>query len=88
MDKLKQIIEEIEDNHNPIKDKVNEMFDILFTKKDKKQEILDENEYQDYFRSKLKQFGVTSPAQLDKEGKSKFFNSLKKGWRKKKRSKK
>ncbi len=38
-------------------------------------------EYKRYFDSMLKKFGVSSPAQLSKEQKRKFFNAVDKGWK-------
>ena len=40
--------------------------------------------YQEYFKNKLKQRGVTSPMQLDKDQRKKFFDSIKSGWAKQK----
>lgn len=42
------------------------------------------NAYQKFFQGKLKEFGVTSPSQLDNTQKSEFFNSIKKEWKKNK----
>lgn len=47
--------------------------------------IQESTEYQEYFKSMLKKFGVKSPNQLDPEQKKKFFQSVKKGWAKKKK---
>jgi len=43
--------------------------------------LLGENEYQDYFRSQLEKWGVKSPAELPPEKKSEFFSSVSKGWK-------
>jgi hypothetical protein len=40
--------------------------------------------YQEYFKNKLKQRGVASPMQLDKEERKKFFDDIKAGWAKQK----
>lgn len=36
--------------------------------------------YREFFRAKLAEFGVASPAELDDEQKSKFFSEIKKEW--------
>jgi len=46
---------------------------------------LNEKEYKDYFRSMMKQYGVTSPAQLSTEKKKKFFKAVSAGWKKEKK---
>ena len=44
-------------------------------------EVLEEESgYQEFFKSKLKQYGVDSPAQLDDEKKKKFFDEIEKEW--------
>lgn len=48
-------------------------------------DILSENAYQDFFREKLKKWGVKSPSQLDDEKKKKFFAEVKKEWKNKKK---
>ena len=40
--------------------------------------------YQEYFKNKLKQRGISSPMQLDKEKRKKFFDDIKAGWSKQK----
>jgi len=42
------------------------------------------NAYQLFFKSKLEEFGVKSPNELDEDGKKRFFASIKKEWKKKK----
>lgn len=37
-------------------------------------------EYEAYFTKKLKKAGAESPAELDEEGKKKFFDDISKGW--------
>ena len=41
-----------------------------------------QKEYQEFFRSVLKKFGVKSPAELDVEKKKEFFNYIEKTWTK------
>ena len=36
--------------------------------------------YQEFFKKKLEEYGVNSPAELSKEDKSKFFSEIKKEW--------
>jgi len=43
------------------------------------------NAYQQFFKSKLEEFGVKSPNELDDEQKSVFFAAIKKGWKKEKK---
>jgi hypothetical protein len=40
------------------------------------------NSYQIFFQGKLKEFGVSSPSQLDDTQKREFFSSIKKEWKK------
>lgn len=40
-----------------------------------------QKEYQDFFQSVLKKFGVESPAELDDEKKKEFFNYVDKNWK-------
>jgi len=40
-----------------------------------------QEEYRAYFKSMLKKFGVTSPAQLDDQKKKQFFAAVSKGWK-------
>ncbi|QQO90221.1 hypothetical protein pEaSNUABM5_00079 [Erwinia phage pEa_SNUABM_5] len=42
--------------------------------------------YQDFFRGKLEQYGVTSPAQLEDDQLSKFFNEISTEWAAQKRA--
>jgi len=42
--------------------------------------------YQEFFRGKLEQYGVTSPAQLDDATLSKFFNEISTDWTAQKRA--
>jgi len=39
-------------------------------------------QYMDFFQEKLNKYEVDSPAQLDEEGKKKFFNEIEKEWTK------
>ncbi len=43
--------------------------------------INEESEYQKFFNKKLKEFGVSSPAELSDADKKKFFDAVDKGWR-------
>jgi hypothetical protein len=40
-----------------------------------------DNEYETFFRLKLKQWGVESPEDLSTEDKKKFFNEVDKQWK-------
>ena len=42
----------------------------------------EESEYQKFFKKKLKEYGVTSPAKLSTEEKKKFFADIEKSWTK------
>jgi len=44
--------------------------------------ISEESEYQTFFKKKLKEYGVSSPAELSDEEKKKFFNQIEKEWTK------
>jgi hypothetical protein len=48
---------------------------------DRKIDILlnEESAYEKYFESKLKEWGIKSPAELSKKEKIKFFNEIDKG---------
>ncbi len=46
----------------------------------KHQELMEEKDYQEFFNSKLKEWGVKSPAELDKEKRRKFFSEIQKEW--------
>jgi hypothetical protein len=50
--------------------------------------LLTESEYQDFFKGKLKKYGVKSPSQLDKEKKAEFFAEVKRDWAKQKKQSK
>jgi len=39
-----------------------------------------QKEYQEYFEGKLKEAGVSSPAELDAAAMKKFFNGVSDGW--------
>lgn len=39
-----------------------------------------ENEYQEFFKKKLEEYGVKSPAELDYDKSQEFFNEIKKEW--------
>lgn len=39
-----------------------------------------QQEYRDYFKEKLEEFGVDSPAKLNDADKKEFFKSIKAGW--------
>ena len=41
-----------------------------------------QKEYQAYFEGKLKEAGVSSPAELDEAGMKKFFDGVSAGWTK------
>lgn len=47
--------------------------------------ILETTEYQEFFKSMLKKYGVKSPMQLKGETRKKFFRDVKAGWAKKKK---
>ena len=49
---------------------------------------IDEGDYQDFFASAMKKFGIKSPAELDDEGKKKFFNYVDKNFQAKTEAKK
>lgn len=42
--------------------------------------------YRNFFANKMAEYEITSPSQLDDNGKIEFFNSIKKEWKKEKRS--
>lgn len=46
--------------------------------------LKEESAYQKFFKSKLKEWGVSSPDELSKEDKKKFFNQIDKEWKKEK----
>lgn len=41
-----------------------------------------QKEYRKFFKEKLKEHDVKSPAELDEKGKKKFFNEIEKEWTK------
>jgi predicted restriction endonuclease len=41
----------------------------------------EDSDYQEFFQKKLKQWGVKSPAELDKEKRKKFFAEVSKEWK-------
>jgi len=45
-----------------------------------------QKEYRKFFRQKLEEFEVNSPAELSEENKKKFFNSIERGWTKEKKT--
>ena len=49
---------------------------------------IDEGDYQDFFAKAMKKFGIKSPAELDDEGKKKFFNYVDKNFQAKTEGKK
>jgi hypothetical protein len=46
--------------------------------------VSEETKYQKLFKKKLKEYGVTSPAELKGHWKKKFFNDMDKEWKAKK----
>ena len=48
--------------------------------------IGEQSEYQAYFKSMLKKWGVKGPAQLPPDKRKAFFNAVSKGWKSKKQS--
>jgi len=48
-------------------------------------ESKNQEEYQKFFKSMLKKFGVSSPTELKGDKKKKFFAAVKAGWAKKKK---
>jgi hypothetical protein len=43
--------------------------------------FIDESEYQKYFETMMKKFGVTKPSELKGDKKKEFFNAVDKGWK-------
>ena len=41
---------------------------------------LGEQSYKEFFQSKLKEYGVSSPGELDDDKKKEFFNMIDKEW--------
>ena len=41
---------------------------------------LSEESYEEFFKKKLKEYGVKSPAELDDDKKKEFFNMIDKEW--------
>ena len=50
--------------------------DFLRDKLELKKDVNEETEYQKFFKSKLKEFGVSSPAELKGDQKKKFFDEV------------
>jgi len=44
--------------------------------------LTEETAYQKFFKKKLKEFNVTSPAKLSADKKKEFFNQIEKEWTK------
>jgi len=44
--------------------------------------VLTEEDYQEFFRSMMKKWGIKSPNELNDEEKKEFFNSVSKEWKK------
>jgi len=40
-----------------------------------------QKEYQEFFKKKLKKFGVSSPSELDEKKKKDFFNEIELEWK-------
>lgn len=49
-------------------------------------DYLGEMSYDEFFKSKLKEYGVSSPDELDDDKKKEFFNMIDKEWKGKKES--
>ena len=49
--------------------------------------VLTEEEYQEFFRSMMKKWGIKSPNELDDGKKKKFFDNVSKEWKKRKNEK-
>jgi len=43
--------------------------------------LMEETDYQKFFQKKLKEWGVKSPAELDKDKRKKFFSEIEKEWK-------
>jgi len=81
--RLKGADEEIEINIDDEDDEMGES--AIFINKLVDEEIIEEGdkeEYQKFFKGKLKEFGVKSPAELDDAKKKEFFSAIEKGWTK------
>ena len=63
---LKQIIEKIEEG---------------FDQNRHEKLMGEDSDYQKFFQKKLKEWGVKSPAELDKAKRTKFFNEIEKEWK-------
>lgn len=73
--KVDEILDSIAFNkHNTFVDNIIESFTLVLTEED----------YQDFFRSMMKKWGIKSPNELDDEKKKEFFNDVSKEWKKKK----
>jgi hypothetical protein len=46
--------------------------------------LMSEESYEEFFNKKLKEYGVSSPAELDDDKKKEFFNMIDKEWKGKK----
>ena len=46
--------------------------------------VLTEEDYQEFFRSMMKKWGIKSPNELDDKEKKKFFDSVSREWKKRK----
>lgn len=44
--------------------------------------ILNEDKYQEFFKKKMKEWGIKSPAELSKDQRKKFFDEIDKEWKK------
>jgi len=49
--------------------------------------VLTEEDYQEFFRSMMKKWGIKSPNELDDEKKKKFFDNVSKEWKSRKNEK-
>lgn len=49
--------------------------------------VLTEEDYQEFFRSMMKKWGIKSPNELDDGKKKKFFNNVSKEWKRRKNEK-
>jgi len=49
-----------------------------------KRNLMEDEEYQNFFKATLKKFGVNSPDKLSDEKKKKFFDYVDKNWKAKK----
>lgn len=80
-------VEEIEDeidNMEMMEDEDDEDFSISEAMKESVKLLVNENDYQDFFREKMKKWNISSPSQLSDEDKSSFFKEISRDWKKKK----